>query len=906
MKSIFPTLVCLIFFAAKIFAQLPPPCPSNFFPPADNCSEACIYCNFDGINSTTAGYTAGSVPGFCGTIENEQWLGFVAGASSATFTALATNCTDGNGVQIALIENCGSIPIACFVGGSGFADTPAVISVNSMIPGHNYFLVIDGFAGDQCQFNLTVDPPNAVSPPPLGNPGPMQGLTVVCPGATVKYQIPPVSGAGIYVWNAPPGALINGQVPPLEILPAENGREVDITFGSSSGQVCVQVANSCAQPKQICRVVTVTPIPPTNLPPITYCFEDAGGDCFNGFNQFVYQSWLGCDSLVRQQCIVKPPIIKVLQPKSICFGDSISICGQKIDQPGPFQVTCQSWQGCDSTVTGQLLVFNPMAEILVNDTVFCQNSNLVLNSVPSQGVKKWFDGQGQLLGTGSQITVNQPGKYILKVSASSGATTCTVADTISISFGQQPKISFPTQNFDGCHVQSFQISAIVQPSPAIWKWTGPTGFSSTDSMPVIQDPGWYFLSATSSNGCKSMDSVLVGTVGSGAPDFDLSAGILSCCSPSANILIENQPAGLVFSWSGPNNYTSSDGDIFVNFPGKYQLTATDTATGCFRVREILVNQNISLPQISASSSGEITCDQPMATLFGNSTTPGATFLWSGPGGFSSTQKTATATVPGDYTFSVFDSENCCFASKIITVLANLTPPVFETLGNTVLTCAFPNTILTPISPNPNVIFAWENGNGNFSSPGNFTVVATGQNGCKSSQTIAVTEDKALPVFEILGKTILTCDSPTTILTPFSPNSNVTFAWQTFGWPPNEPVLVEKPGNYTVIATGLNGCTASQTAEVIDSCLISTKNSRENFGTVKIYPNTADREFFVETDSPAGISGIRATDAAGRLVFDKIFDREKLLKIEVAEWPAGVYFLLVKIGDGWRTASLVVK
>ncbi|MBK6930786.1 MAG: hypothetical protein IPH12_07860 [Saprospirales bacterium] len=168
-------------------AQLPPPCPSNTEPAADLCSDICIYCNFNGYMGTTSGYTGQTPPGFCGTIENEQWLGFIAGAPAATFTATPTNCITGNGIQIALYTSCSSSPVACNGGSAGGASAPVSITT-SLTPGVNYFLLIDGYAGDQCDFSITVTPPSAVQAPPVAPTGLISGPTTICPGATVTFS----------------------------------------------------------------------------------------------------------------------------------------------------------------------------------------------------------------------------------------------------------------------------------------------------------------------------------------------------------------------------------------------------------------------------------------------------------------------------------------------------------------------------------------------------------------------------------------------------------------------------------------------------------------------------------------------------------------------------------------------
>jgi hypothetical protein len=313
----------LLLVALSLAAQLPDPCPSNQEPPADNCSDACIYCNFNGMMSSSAGYGPGAAPGFCGSIENEQWLGFIAGAGSATFTATPSNCTNGNGIQIALYASCGGAgPIACNGGSQGGGNNP--VSINAALtPGANYFLLIDGWAGDQCNFTITVTPPAAVQAPPIGNTiGNITGPSPLCPGATATYTVPPVTNAGGYIWTVPPGWLVNGDPGPLTVI-APGGNTVQITAGPNTGnnfQICVQAANSCYPDGPTrCRTIPVQNIPPTVLQPAVVCFEDApytlpwGDEALStGTYQTVFQSYLGCDSIVRQNVTVKPALVTFL------------------------------------------------------------------------------------------------------------------------------------------------------------------------------------------------------------------------------------------------------------------------------------------------------------------------------------------------------------------------------------------------------------------------------------------------------------------------------------------------------------------------------------------------------------------------------------------------------------------
>ncbi len=811
----------LLFTATWLGAQLPPPCPSNFFPPADNCTEACIYCNFNGISSSTAGYTGGGVPGFCGTIENEQWLGFIAGCTSATFTATASGCTDGNGIQVAVMEACGQSPIACYGGQSGGAGVPASVTAGLII-GQNYFFMIDGFAGDQCSFNISVSPPQCVSPPPLGNPGPITGPTTVCPGATVTYSIPLTSGAAIYTWNAPPGSMINGQAPPLTLDNNDNPTSVEVTFGSAGGQVCVQVLNSCAQPKQVCKQIIVQPIPPTNLAPVTICFEDAPyeapwGDLIvaSGLAQVTLNSWLGCDSVVRQQVTVKPPLIKVNPPQTICIGSSISVCGNDIDQPGPYQVVCQSFQGCDSTVTGQLLVFDPVAEIIGSGAIACNNNSVVLNSAPSQGFKQWFNAQGQIVGSGPQITVNQPGSYVLVVTATTGLVTCTAMDTVTVTANNTPPNATAAGGTIGCTNNTLMLNGGSTTGGVSYAWSSTNGFTSSQEDPIINAPGTYVLTVTNpSNGCTSTASAMVNG-NTTAPQASATGGTLSCATTSIVINASSNVPNATYAWSNGQFIQNPS----VNAPNNYVVTVTDPSNGCTSTATANVTLNNTPPNVTAAG-GTISCATPNVTLAGNSTTGGATFAWSGPGGFSSANQNPSANSVGTYTLIVTGT-NGCTASQTADVAGNTTPPGATAAGGT-LTCAVVSVVLNSSTTTPGVTYSWS-GPGGYSSTqpnptvdvvGNYVVTITGSNSCTSTATATVNGNFTAPNAGATGGTI-SCTASSVTINGSSTTPGVTFVWTGPGGNllNGQNVSVSSVGDYTLVVTGANGCTATATATV---------------------------------------------------------------------------------------------
>jgi uncharacterized repeat protein (TIGR01451 family) len=355
----FALLFSFLFLTVTTRAQLAPPCPGSNAPGAESCAQACVFCDFTGFSGTTSGYTASNnVQGFCGQVENDVWIAFVAGASTLTLTVTPSNCSVNGGLQAALYANCTDAPLIC--GGPTGPATPVVLNATNLNPGTTYYLMVDGWVADDCDFTVSVSPAGAASAPAVGAATAISGPSSLCPGAVVEYSIAPVPGAGAYTWTAPPGWLIDGQPGPRTLFgPA--GASPTITVGTQGGIICVTPANSCSSGTPVCKTVSVQPIPATVLPPLTLCAEDAPfvlswgqSVSTSGMYQTTFTSYLGCDSVVRQHITFKPPLLTNIGVQTICSGECFTICGQDFCTPGAYTAVCTSFQGCDSLVSFML------------------------------------------------------------------------------------------------------------------------------------------------------------------------------------------------------------------------------------------------------------------------------------------------------------------------------------------------------------------------------------------------------------------------------------------------------------------------------------------------------------------------------------------------------------------------
>ena len=133
-------------------------CPSNP-PAADECCDAVLFSDdLDGYCGNTGNYMGeADITGFCANLDNNGWVGFVASEDSVVIDVAVSNCTFGNGLQMIIWEttDCGSFtPVSnCW---NPNIETNGTLTANGLTPGNYYIIMVDGWAGDVCDYTLTI------------------------------------------------------------------------------------------------------------------------------------------------------------------------------------------------------------------------------------------------------------------------------------------------------------------------------------------------------------------------------------------------------------------------------------------------------------------------------------------------------------------------------------------------------------------------------------------------------------------------------------------------------------------------------------------------------------------------------------------------------------------------------
>jgi gliding motility-associated-like protein len=158
-------------------------------PPAgETCDQATFICDVNGYCGNTTSYLPDSWPqlasAFCGSIENNSFIQFVANASTVSLNVWVTSSTSNLGIQVMIFSS----PLAPTASPSA----PSVVTASGLIPGNTYYMMIDGYAGDQCNYVIGVNSGIQVT----GNIS--TPSTNICLGNPVSLTAS--GGNGIYTW----------------------------------------------------------------------------------------------------------------------------------------------------------------------------------------------------------------------------------------------------------------------------------------------------------------------------------------------------------------------------------------------------------------------------------------------------------------------------------------------------------------------------------------------------------------------------------------------------------------------------------------------------------------------------------------------------------------------------------
>ena len=488
-------------FGISAFTHANLPSPGTNIPAGDNCSIASNICNFQGYIGNTATTSDDPINGytpttnwtefdnaFPGVINGDSFISFIAQQSSVNFTIWQTSCENGGAFQYMIFSaaNCGFGPVISISESTNAAEfylSPINISATNLIPGNTYYIAIDGYAGDNCEYIVGL-PADGGGFAIATNVTPKTSTS--CTNGTITLTAS--GGNGIYAWSSAN----------MSELSSTSGTTVTITPSSSGTKTYTVNSNSLntACPSANTASSTITVIDPVVLSSIS----GSSTMCLNTTqtlsNLVSNGSWSSSDPTIAS---IDPNsgLVIALLPGNVTMTYSLT-SGNCTSVPVTFTINVGNSMNFTTTILN-----NPTTCLGSDGRISLEN----LNPTTTYNVTYDFNSTPQTI---SSIQSSSLGKITISSLAigvftnftiSSGGCVGTSSNLINLVAPNTPKVSIsPVQPI--CLGETVTLSAIPETPGGTFAWSTGQGSPTITVTPTQISNVTYSLIYTL-NGCDS-------------------------------------------------------------------------------------------------------------------------------------------------------------------------------------------------------------------------------------------------------------------------------------------------------------------------------------------------------------------------------------------------------------------
>ena len=449
----------------------------------------------------------------------------------------------------------------------------------------------------------------------------------------------------------------------------------------------------------------------------------------------------------------------------------------------------------------------PEAELIVNDTLDCETSTVVINNLISQPNYFYvWSGPDNFYSDEKDAIATEPGLYTVTVTNSQNS--CEEIYEIEVHIDESlPQLSLLSSGNLTCNVDTISLTANNPDYSYTWSGPGISGY--VGAKVDVNQIGTYSVVATDNNGCTTKNSIEVIQT---PPLINLIPALqdtLTCINVS--IQINTVIGGTIDSvyWQGVDSIYSNVLSPYVSESGQYIMTAFD-ANGCVLKDTVYINDDLSVP-LPDNTSRPIDCVTKTGSFVVNHV-EGVDSIFNITSDISlNFDQDFIVVNSGIYRIKIIADNGC---KDTISVVVNKN----EDYPNNVIDVSPINCIntisdFTVVTNIDSVTYQWNNDAGFISSNQNISVTDAGEYylkstsnlGCESFDTVMVSIDTIIPVFNFIADDV-NCFSPFSIPNLINSDNNLNFTWNgpnvnNFNGIPTQ--LNE--GIYDIWAEGENGC-----------------------------------------------------------------------------------------------------
>jgi gliding motility-associated-like protein len=611
------------------------------------------------------------------------------------------------------------------------------------------------------------------------------------------------------------------------------------TPGTTDYYVSQQSAATCEGPRSMIRViVNAVPAITALFTNPTACGSATGTITISGLNTLTAY-------LVSYQKNSGTPIVSTITSTA---AGTIVITGLTAGSYSNIFVTLL---GCPSNIMGPFVLTDPSAPSAPtagNNGPICTGTTLLLSASAITGATYNWTGPNSFLSAAQNpfitgTTLLHAGIYTVTATVS-GCTSLPATTTVVIN----PTPALPTMTNNGPLCEGSTILLTANSTAGVsYAWTGPNGFTDATQTPSIPNAtvaasGVYTVVVTLGT-CINTNTTTV--LVKPTPNISGSSAVdpASCSSATGSIILNGLAANTTYTVTYLKNAIPVSANLTSNAAGVVtiiNLTAGTYSnimaalTGC--PSNMVGPFTLSDPTPPASPVAGY--NGPLCTTktlnLSASTIVGASYSWTGPGGFNSIQQNPTInniTLANAGTYSVTATVTGCTSSPAtVTVIINPSPVISSTTSNSPV-CTGNTLSLTTSSPTPGALSylwtgpnAFTNTNANTTIP-NVTGAAAGKyymlvtlGSCSTLDSTTVVINATPSIIDSSKTDPLSCSSPTgtIILKGLVPNAVYLVSYTKA---PAAPITISLPadaagkiiipalsaGTYSNIFVSLNNC-----------------------------------------------------------------------------------------------------